>query len=126
MTEGRPVSRGQWRIESTVVDPRFTAAFAYGSTAIIVVAMGATWWLYSAWAGPQAMQHKAQRIRETPNIPISAAPLSVWQRQDRLEYERRQKALLSTYGWIDRENGIARIPLVKAMERLAADKEAEQ
>lgn len=126
MTERRLVSRGASKIEPATVDPRFTAAFASGSTAIVVLAIGVTWWLYVAWAGQQAMRYEAQRIRKTAVLQVNTAPLSVRQRQERFDYEKRQTALLSSYGWIDREKGIARIPLAKAMERLAADKEAGQ
>lgn len=34
-------------------------------------------------------------------------------------YVRREQQLLDSYGWVDRERGIAHIPIEAAMERLA-------
>lgn len=123
MTEGGLVSQGAGRVETSAVDPRFAATFLYGSVAIVAIAIAVTRWLYVAWAGPDAMQYEAARIRSAPLASGNTASLSVTQRQDRLDYEQGQKNLLASYGWVDREKGIARIPLEKAMQRLATAKE---
>ena len=41
--------------------------------------------------------------------------------QDLAAYLAEQKALLDSYGWIDREKGIAREPIGAAMKRLVRD-----
>lgn len=125
MTADRLVSRDAIRIESASVDPRFAVAFLYGNTAIVVIAIGATWWLYHAWTGPPATQYEGPRSHSAPRA-ANAASLSVKQRHERLEYEQRQRVLLKSYAWIDRKKGIARIPLEKAMQRLAVDTEGEK
>ncbi|MGH8220400.1 MAG: hypothetical protein ACREUT_17835 [Steroidobacteraceae bacterium] len=38
---------------------------------------------------------------------------------DLATYLAKQRKLLDTYGWVDREHGIARIPIEEAMRRLA-------
>lgn len=126
MIEHRSEARDAPRVESTEVDPRFTAAFLYGSIGIVAVAIGVTSWLYAAWRGPDSLQEAAKRGPMTPQISVNAAPLSVKQRQERIEYDQRQAVLLSSYGWIDREKGIARIPLAVAMQRIASDKESSE
>ncbi len=125
MTVDRLVSRDAIRIEPASVDPRFAAAFLYGSIAIVALAIGATWWLFLAWAGPRTRQSEDVRIDPAARA-VNAAPLSVKQRHERLEYEQRQRVLLTSYAWIDPKKGIARIPLEKAMQRLAVDTEGEK
>lgn len=38
---------------------------------------------------------------------------------DLAAYEAKERRLLDSYGWVDREHGIARIPIEEAMQRLA-------
>lgn len=125
MTVDRLESRDTIRIEPASVDPRFAAAFLYGNIALVVLAIGVTWWLYLDWARPRAMQYGDTQIHPAARA-VNAAPLSVRQRQERLEYEQRQSDLLTSYAWVDRKKGIARIPLEIAMERLAVDTEGEK
>jgi len=40
--------------------------------------------------------------------------------EDLKRYEREQRAALSTYGWVDRSKGLARIPIEEAMRIIAA------
>lgn len=43
-------------------------------------------------------------------------PIEVDQQRERREWETGQRALLGSYGWIAPEQGIARIPIDRAME----------
>lgn len=58
----------------------------------------------------------------TPPQPFKgAAPLLQPAPQpDRVRYMREKRRLLASYGWVDRQAGIARIPLDEAMRLLAA------
>jgi len=40
--------------------------------------------------------------------------------EDLKRYEREQRTVLSTYGWVDRPKGLARIPIEDAMRIIAA------
>src|SRR5207248_5797139 len=40
--------------------------------------------------------------------------------EDLKRYEREQRTALSTYGWVDRSKGLARIPIEEAMRLIAA------
>jgi hypothetical protein len=42
---------------------------------------------------------------------LQAAP-----NRDYADFRRSQDELLNTYGWVDRERGVARIPVSRAME----------
>jgi hypothetical protein len=67
--------------------------------------------------------HDAPRLgaagRQTSFPHSSAAKTDIaadWQRQDKAVRQH-----LTTYGWIDREHGIVRIPIDRAMQRLVED-----
>ena len=51
--------------------------------------------------------------------PIPEPRLQVNAKADLLGYRAQQKKLLTTYGWIDRKNGVVRIPIERAMEIFA-------
>jgi hypothetical protein len=55
-----------------------------------------------------------------------AAPLDSRQQAQRAEYEAEQRRLLSTYGWIDEEQRIARIPIDRAIELLPEKYQVDQ
>jgi hypothetical protein len=53
--------------------------------------------------------------RQVPPEPrLQADP-----RQDLLDMRAQENATLSSYGWVDRKNGIVRLPIARAMELLA-------
>lgn len=53
--------------------------------------------------------------REPPEPRLQAAPI-----RDLKELRAEEQAILESYAWIDRDAGIVRIPIERAMERLAA------
>ena len=56
----------------------------------------------------------AASLRRTPPEPrLEANPL-----EPRLRMRAREDAVLTTYGWVDRDTGVARIPIGRAMELL--------
>jgi hypothetical protein len=88
---------------------------------VIVVHIG-IWWLFDYFT---------ERRTQLEGPPTPTAPL-VWPRQlppgPRLQIDPHQdmqtllsaeNAILGSYGWVDQEAGIARIPIVRAMELLA-------
>lgn len=52
--------------------------------------------------------------RFTPQLQL--APATDWK-----SYRREQQNLLESYGWEDRSNGIVRIPIEQAIDRVIAD-----
>lgn len=58
------------------------------------------------------------------NNPLSSAPAPALELDDGhadfIALDRRQNEGLHRYGWIDRSNGIARIPIERAMDMVAA------
>lgn len=66
-------------------------------------------------------------LRDTPT-PAAAPPAPavadtslVLAAQPGLALHDEQRAALGTYGWVDRDAGVARIPVERAMDLLAAD-----
>ena len=56
-----------------------------------------------------------RRLAITPPEPrLQTAPAA-----DLAAYLAKERKLLGSYGWVDREHGIARIPIEEAMRRLA-------
>ncbi len=90
---------------------------AIGITAVIVLggtwaAMGTAWLLWHGHHADrrlQAQQHFRYGPQDQPDV-IKAWPA----------IEAQQREHLTTYGWVDRQSGVVRIPIDEAMKRLAA------
>ena len=93
----------------------FTAGLALLTVTVFVV-MGWLLWALSDGRPP------GQGV-VTPTVPapnMSPAPdLQVASSQDYQEIRAAEEAQLHTYGWVDRQGGIAAIPIERAMELLA-------
>jgi hypothetical protein len=93
---------------------RFAAALA----ALVAGALGAmalTFFALAAFFG-----RPAGRFTRLEALPPAAEPrLQADPPRDLREHRRREEALLSTAGWVDREAGVVRIPVERAMELVA-------
>jgi hypothetical protein len=63
--------------------------------------------------------------RQSP-APERGAALEPDQRQRKQAYMAEQQQLLNTYGWVDRQQGIAHIPIEDAMRIYVKEHEAHQ
>lgn len=54
-----------------------------------------------------------------PRPVIAAKKSDIAPHRDFVSFQRQQQSELNTYGWIDREHGVVRIPVERAMELLA-------
>jgi hypothetical protein len=59
-------------------------------------------------------------VRSTESPPSSVPPLSAHLAEDLEQLRARERQLLTQYKWIDEKEGIARIPIERAIEILAA------
>lgn len=82
------------------------AAILAGSTAAVLVLCFVLW---RAWVTPPEPAHRPGE----PNL--QAEP-----RRD-LEMFRRRQRNTDEWGWVDRQHGIARIPVARAMQLMAED-----
>jgi len=62
-------------------------------------------------------------IRPTPPPPrLQPNPIDQTTAEEELEQLRAsEEEILNSYGWVDRENGVVRIPIERAIELLAED-----
>jgi hypothetical protein len=65
---------------------------------------------------PQSMRHVSPAA--PPALRADAPELEITPSQDLLRFNRAGAQLADSYGWIDREHGVVRIPIARAVENL--------
>ena len=103
------------------VRPGPILAVVFGLVVIIITSMILMWWLSGSLKGkseghdptPSPIPEASER-RLPPGPRLQASPEA-----ELIEMNRDYGRLLSSYGWVDRGNGIARIPVERAIELLA-------
>jgi hypothetical protein len=104
--------------ETSDVDTR--AVFVFGLALIIAAVLihFLTWRLFMYF-------HVRESVAVTPLYPLALGQeqrlppeprLQVNPREDLRELRNHEDAVLTTYGWVDRNNAVVRIPIQKAME----------
>lgn len=76
----------------------------------IVFALAVAWWTWSSLrpnVTPQPMRVPAPQLETAPQ-------------PERKAYEAEKARLINSIGWVDRQSGIARIPIDDAMQLVAA------
>jgi hypothetical protein len=96
-----------------------------GVVSLTVFALGIVW-AYRIWVGHTAEVQAAGGVASEPTQfgkeeigIVDQVPFDTDQRIDKLR--AHNKKALSSYGWVDRAKGIARIPIEQAMERVVAN-----
>jgi hypothetical protein len=100
-------------------DVRGVAVAALALAAIVGIGSAV---LYLIVPGPRSAQRNAEAALHGAGSPpprLLADPAA-----ELLRYRREQAALLHGYGWVDREHAIARMPIDRAMQRVAAESAA--
>ena len=100
------------------LDLRAIAIGAGSILATIAVTVGAAWLLLDAFT-PAAGGGTAPAPGSPPHI-AGAPVLEVDPAREIAAYREEKRRLLESYGWVDREHGIVRIPIERAMEALAS------
>jgi hypothetical protein len=102
------------------VSTRAVVRFGVGLAVATVVISLAMWGLFRFFAARQEKRDEpvppmvAANLRRTPSGPrLEPNPLA-----PRRAARAREDAVLESYGWVDRNAGIARIPIDRAMELL--------
>jgi hypothetical protein len=65
---------------------------------------------------PQSMQHVSPTA--PPALSANAPELEIMPREDLQRLDRGEAQVDDGYGWADRDHGVLRIPVARAMERL--------
>ncbi len=91
-------------------------AWGFGVLLLLGVALGATWLLAENESGPalSPSHHGIGGVPE-PRLQIDAGA-------ELQAFRAEKRSQLNTYGWVDRDAGIAHIPIRRAMELMASGK----
>jgi hypothetical protein len=109
-TEAREVGH-----EARDAAPRPLLLFALYLTLLIVAVFAASAWLDRVLSGRIAAGRSVHPMADFRAVPHG--PLLQAQPATDLEHMRQQEAsTLGSYGWIDREQGVVRIPIERAMD----------
>lgn len=89
--------------------------------AVVLLAFVTMWWLLSYLThqnierqGPISTVVVESRRAEPPEPRLQAHPL-----RDLVDLRAAENAILETYGWVDRDAGVVRIPIERALELTA-------
>jgi hypothetical protein len=100
--------------ESTDMDPKYVLYFAIALTVVGLAIQIGVWWMFRQFERQQAGRE------QPPNVTVTKAPpeprLQIDPHGDLEELRRQENEILTTYRWVDREKGIARIPVDRAMQ----------
>jgi hypothetical protein len=93
--------------------------FAVGLAVVILISLYAMARLIDYYAGhQQQVGLQPSPLVKTRQVP-PAPQLQVSPGVDMMQFRLAEDAKLNGYGWVDRQNGIVRIPIDRAMDLLA-------
>jgi len=104
------------RHETSDVDIRGVFAFAAGLVVVTAFAAFCVWTLFQYFAAREArvVPRRYPLAVETGQLPPEPR-LQTNPRQDLRDLRAREDQTLTTYGWVDKNAGIVRIPIERAM-----------
>lgn len=116
--------RPELRHEGTDADVWAVTKFGIGLLLMCIASLGLAFVVFRYFEGqyggvlPRAAQSMAPDARHLPPAP----QLEVTEAEDLAAQRMAEGQILSSYGWVDREHGIVRIPITHAIELLAASR----
>jgi hypothetical protein len=100
------------------VQLRPVLAFGVGLAMLAVTTLLLIGWLLPALMARQAQRPRPSAVLSEP-VPVPPGPrLQVAPAQELQQLRAAQEELLQSYGWVNKEEGLVRIPLARAMELL--------
>jgi hypothetical protein len=116
-----PPSHPDVRHQDTGFSARGVGWFSAGLIATVVLSgilMGLLFSFLLRWYPPGRRALPAElRYEEVPNPKLDVSP-----QLDLQQMKAREDSILNSYGWVDRNAGVVRIPIARAMELLAERK----
>ena len=107
--------------EATDADAVAITRFGIGLALVVVLAQLALWWLFdhlsvreSKLSPPVPALIKAEAPKAPPAPRLQASP-----QLDMRNMLQEEDAVLDSYGWVDPDRGIVRVPVERAMEIIA-------
>jgi len=115
--------RGRVEIYDRELNLRAILGFGGGVMVVTLLALGVMWWMSVSFKHQEeAKDHAPSPIAEAQLDPIPPGPrLQATPPRDMDELRKRDREALTTYGWVDKSGGVARIPVARAIDILAQD-----
>ncbi len=101
--------------ERTDMNPKYVLYFGIGLVVAGLAIHVGIWWMFHQFEREQARRERQPVLVNVPTT-VPEPRLQISPQGDLEEVRRRENEILSTYQWIDREKGIARIPIDRAIE----------
>src|SRR5579875_473067 len=107
------------RHETREAVPRYILYFAAGVAVAVSIAFLVSWGVrvyfrtHQKYPAPESAL-SGGRVLPPPGVP----QLQTHPAADLQNYLKQEREILNTYGWVDRKNGIVRIPIQRAMDIL--------
>ncbi|MCS6926547.1 MAG: hypothetical protein NZ578_11670 [Candidatus Binatia bacterium] len=105
--------------ESYAVDIRPLVLFGLGLAVLVVVSALLMAWLFGYFGERQVRQEAPTSLFREERQPPPAPRLQVDPPADLRRLRAAEDAVLQSYGWVDRDAGIVRIPIDRAIALLA-------
>jgi len=96
----------------------FLVALAFG--AMIMHAALWDWWRNIGGGRKITAAHWSPASEQRPELFRNAPPLQLAPQDDWQTYRRTEDAALHSYGWVDKTNGIVRVPIEVAIQQILA------
>jgi hypothetical protein len=108
--------------ETTDVNPWTLLGWVGLLAAVLVFSVVAAWVLFDVFAERAARRDPKVSPLAPAESQVPPEPrLLVKEHQDLVDVRKEEADLLDTYGWVDKERGIVRIPIARAMELVAKE-----
>ncbi len=107
------------RHEERDTNPRGILWFAISLILTIIVVLIGVRWLFLVFPTPSSEMAPPSSVFSSARVAPPGPRLQVQASQDLKRFREREEATLNSYGWIDRQAGIVRIPIQRAIDLLA-------
>jgi hypothetical protein len=121
MTEQPAPGHTEVDFERTDVDATALLKFAFGIVVATVAVVLLLWRLYFVFVAQEAARQPAPPVMQAdPAAMAPAGPsLQPLPALDLARFRAEEDLALGTYGWVDKDKGIVRIPIERAMRLLS-------
>jgi hypothetical protein len=103
------------RHEQTDLDPKYVLYFAVALVVVGIVIFFGVAWMFFQFENQQTL-HEPPPSAVQVITPVPEPRLQINPQGDLEDLRRQEMEILSSYRWIDRDKGTARIPIDRAMQ----------
>jgi hypothetical protein len=121
MADTKHQDDGPVEIYDREIDLKGILGFTGGLVAVTLVVLAVMWWMSTSFKQQEEANDRAPSpLAEARLDPIPPGPrLQPSPPRDMDELRAKDREALTTYGWVDPAEGVARIPVARAIEIVA-------